>query len=177
VHSGRWVSGLAPAAITRFRSADKRLLPVFEADYDACMKAWICLFAIEKPCWTTCSCGSQQTARGETIRGETCSAARCSDIPLRGRLIRRPLYCSYNDKATPVFADDWKETLKRAGGSQSELHLFGCDRERPWARIDRAGLIWLLDGHKIIAFTADTLPRQPPARGRLIVGWRSNRAK
>jgi hypothetical protein len=92
------------------------------------MKAWICLFAIEKPCWTTCSCGSQQTARGETIRGETCSAARCSDIPLRGRLIRRPLYCSYNDKATPVFADDWKETLKRAGGSQSELHLFGCDR-------------------------------------------------
>jgi hypothetical protein len=36
------------------------------------------------------------------------------------------------------------------------LHLFGCDRERPWARIDHAGLIWLLGGHKIVALTADT---------------------
>ena len=26
----------------------------------------------------------------------------------------------------------------------------------PWARIDHAGLIWLLGGHKIVALTADT---------------------
>ena len=32
-----------------------------------------------------------------------------------------------NDKATPVFADDWKETLKGAGGSQSDdwNHVLG----------------------------------------------------
>ena len=28
--------------------------------------------------------------------------------------------------------------------------LFGCDRDRPFARIDREGLIWLLDGSKIV---------------------------
>ncbi len=36
------------------------------------------------------------------------------------------------------------------------LDLFGCDRERPFARIDRAGLLWLLNGRKLVVFTADT---------------------
>jgi hypothetical protein len=36
------------------------------------------------------------------------------------------------------------------------LDLFGCDRERPFARIDRAGLLWLLNGRKLMAFSADT---------------------
>jgi hypothetical protein len=34
--------------------------------------------------------------------------------------------------------------------------LFGCDRERPFARIDMAGLLWLLNGDQVIALTADT---------------------
>ena len=34
--------------------------------------------------------------------------------------------------------------------------LFGCDRLRPFARIDRAGLLWFLHGHKLIALTGDT---------------------
>jgi len=34
--------------------------------------------------------------------------------------------------------------------------LFGCDRDRPFARIDRAGLLWLLNGDKLVALTADT---------------------
>jgi hypothetical protein len=33
------------------------------------------------------------------------------------------------------------------------LDLFGCDRLRPYARIDRAGLLWLLHGRKLIALT------------------------
>jgi hypothetical protein len=37
-----------------------------------------------------------------------------------------------------------------------QLDLFGCDRERPFARVDRAGLLWLLNGRKLVAFTADT---------------------
>ena len=36
------------------------------------------------------------------------------------------------------------------------LELFGCDRERPFARLDHAGLLWLLNGRKLAAFTAET---------------------
>jgi hypothetical protein len=35
------------------------------------------------------------------------------------------------------------------------LDLFGCDRDRPFARIDRAGLIWLLHGDRLVALGAD----------------------
>ena len=31
--------------------------------------------------------------------------------------------------------------------------LFGCDRDRPFARINQAGLLWLLNGHKLIALS------------------------
>jgi hypothetical protein len=34
--------------------------------------------------------------------------------------------------------------------------LFGCDRLRPFARIDRAGLLWLLCGRKLLALASDT---------------------
>jgi hypothetical protein len=34
--------------------------------------------------------------------------------------------------------------------------LFGCDRSKPFARIDRCGLLWLLDGRQLRALTAET---------------------
>jgi hypothetical protein len=34
--------------------------------------------------------------------------------------------------------------------------LFGCDRDRPFARVDRAGLLWLLDGNRLVALTEAT---------------------
>jgi hypothetical protein len=34
--------------------------------------------------------------------------------------------------------------------------LFGCDRDRPFARIDQLGLLWLLDGGRLLALTANT---------------------
>src|SRR5206468_4806977 len=34
--------------------------------------------------------------------------------------------------------------------------LFGADRERPFARVDRAGLVWLLNGARIIMLSQDT---------------------
>lgn len=34
--------------------------------------------------------------------------------------------------------------------------LFGCDRDRPFARIDHAGLLWLLNGDKLIALSENT---------------------
>jgi hypothetical protein len=36
------------------------------------------------------------------------------------------------------------------------LDLFGCDRDRPFARIDQAGLLWLLNGHRLVALTENT---------------------
>ena len=36
------------------------------------------------------------------------------------------------------------------------LDLFGADDVRPFARIDKAGLLWLLHGDRLIALTADT---------------------
>jgi hypothetical protein len=34
--------------------------------------------------------------------------------------------------------------------------LFGCDRDRPFARIDLAGLLWLLNGDRLIALTENS---------------------
>ena len=44
--------------------------------------------------------------------------------------------------------------------------LFGCDRDQPFARIDQAGLLWLLNGDKLIALTQNTatIERQTGAR-------------
>ncbi len=36
------------------------------------------------------------------------------------------------------------------------LELFGCDRVKPFARLDHAGLLWLLKGGKLVALTAVT---------------------
>lgn len=36
------------------------------------------------------------------------------------------------------------------------LDLFGCNLEKPLARISQAGLLWLLEGKKLLALTADT---------------------
>ena len=33
------------------------------------------------------------------------------------------------------------------------LDLFGCDQIRPFARIDNAGLVWLLNGDRLVALT------------------------
>src|SRR5262249_2050280 len=46
------------------------------------------------------------------------------------------------------------------------LDLFGCDRERPFARIEHAGLLWLLNGRKLIALTADMAVIETPTGGR-----------
>jgi len=34
--------------------------------------------------------------------------------------------------------------------------LFGCDRDRPFARIDYAGLLWLINGDKLVALSENT---------------------
>ena len=44
----------------------------------------------------------------------------------------------------------------RSGWGWGPLDLFGCDRTKPFARLNRAGLLWLLNGRKLLALAADT---------------------
>ena len=62
------------------------------------------------------------------------------------------------------------------------LDLFGCNRDKPFARIDHMGLLWLLNGRKLVALTADsavigtpsgvtlTFRRKPTDPG-VVVAW------
>jgi hypothetical protein len=47
------------------------------------------------------------------------------------------------------------------------LDLFGCDRHRPWARIDQAGLLWLMAGRRLVALTANSATIETASGGRL----------
>jgi hypothetical protein len=47
-----------------------------------------------------------------------------------------------------------EKTVLRFLGSRTFSH--GLDRERPFARLDRAGLLWLLNGDRVIALTEKT---------------------
>jgi hypothetical protein len=62
------------------------------------------------------------------------------------------------------------------------LDLFGCDRDRPFARIDRAGLLWLMHGDKLIALSENTATietetgkrqtyRRTPAEPGRVLAW------
>ena len=44
--------------------------------------------------------------------------------------------------------------------------LFGCDRDRPFAQIDRAGLIWLINGDKLVALSENAAGIETPTGER-----------
>ncbi len=51
------------------------------------------------------------------------------------------------------FLDEW--AAKAAALEWGPLDLFGCNKDKPFARIDQAGLLWLLNGHRVAALTRD----------------------
>ena len=53
-----------------------------------------------------------------------------------------------------AFLDRWAAQACALGWSTHDL--FGCDRDRPFARIDRAGLLWLLNGDRLVALSDNT---------------------
>jgi hypothetical protein len=61
-----------------------------------------------------------------------------------------------------IFIDDIGRFLdegwaaKAAARGWSPYELFGCDRDRPFARTDQAGLLWLMRGHRLAALSAET---------------------
>lgn len=46
--------------------------------------------------------------------------------------------------------------------------LFGCDRNRPFARLDQCGLLWLLNGNKLIALSENTATVETRAGARQV---------
>jgi hypothetical protein len=53
--------------------------------------------------------------------------------------------------------------------------LFGCDRDRPFARIDCAGLLWLLNGDRLVGLTATTATIETATGNQQ--RWRKKRAE
>jgi hypothetical protein len=45
--------------------------------------------------------------------------------------------------------------------------LFGCDKDKPFVRVDRLGLLWLLNGRRIVALTTDSATIMTSNGGRL----------
>jgi hypothetical protein len=71
------------------------------------------------------------------------------------------------------FIDDCGRFLDDGWAARSEalgwgpLDLFGCNRDKPFARISQAGLLWLLEGRKLVALTADTAAISAISGGQL----------
>jgi hypothetical protein len=74
----------------------------------------------------------------------------------------------------------WAKQAAALGWGANDL--FGCDRDRPFARIDSAGLVWLLRGERVVALTEEvaviemhtgarqTYHRRPRELGR-VLAW------
>jgi len=87
------------------------------------------------------------------------------------------------------FVDDCGRFLDLGWANRAEacgwgpLDLFGCDRERPLARYDHMGLLWILQGRKLVALKADaatidtltgalqTYPHRPINSDRVVLAW------
>jgi hypothetical protein len=96
------------------------------------------------------------------------------DVPARGWL-------RFVDACGRFLDGGWAERAAALGWGP--LDLFGCDRERPFARIDHMGLLWLLDGGTVLELHRDhaiietlggarqTYPRRPVEVGRVVLAW------
>jgi hypothetical protein len=75
----------------------------------------------------------------------------------------------------------WAERAAALGWGP--LDLFGCDRERPFARVDHMGLLWLVSGGRVVELhrdravletergTSQTYRRRPIEVGRVALAW------
>ncbi len=83
------------------------------------------------------------------------------------------------------FADRWAATGAALGWGPADL--WGCHREKPYERLDCAGLLWLLNRAEIVALTADTATirtrtgaiqsfRRRPAPPGTVLAWELDRS-
>ena len=96
------------------------------------------------------------------------------DVPLRR-------WQTFVDDCGQFLDGGWAERVALLGWGP--LDLFGCDRARPFARIDHAGLLWLLNGDKLLDLDRHTASierrtgarqrfrRRPVAVGEIVLAW------
>ena len=68
------------------------------------------------------------------------------DVPLRR-------WVQFIDDCGRFVDEGWADRASALGWGPYDL--FGCDRDKPYARIDRAGLLWSLNGQMLLALTAN----------------------
>jgi hypothetical protein len=96
------------------------------------------------------------------------------DVPL-GR------WRAFLDDAGRFLDSGWCDRALALGWTP--LQLFGCNRHRPYARVDQAGLIWILNGRALAALTSElavidaspsvrqTIRRRPAEPGSVVLPW------
>ena len=106
-------------------------------------------------------CGSHRTRDGETARELTGTTGTGAAIELDQLDPERPpgdvpprRWCQFIADVSAFRASGFAEQATALGWTDADL--FGCDDKRPYARIDCMGLIWLLNGNRLLALSADT---------------------
>jgi hypothetical protein len=64
-----------------------------------------------------------------------------------------------------LFLDNWGTQADQLGWTA--LQLFGCCPVKPYARISRSGLLWIINGRRLAALTADAASIITASGGRL----------
>jgi hypothetical protein len=80
-----------------------------------------------------------------------------------------------------IFLDRWAAYAAALGWGAFDL--FGCDLDRSFARVDQAGLLWLLNGDMVVELNRhqalierrtgarQTYRRKPVAIGDVVLAW------
>jgi hypothetical protein len=90
-------------------------------------------------------------------------------------------WLAFIDDVGRFLDDGWAAEAATLGWGP--LDLFGADRERPFARIDHAGLMWLVNGNRLVDLdrhlavietrtgARQTFRRRPVAVGDVVLAW------
>jgi hypothetical protein len=68
------------------------------------------------------------------------------DVPI-------PSWVQFIDDCRRLIDDGWADCAERLGWSL--LDLFGCDSTKPFARVNRAGRLWILSGRRLAALAGN----------------------
>jgi hypothetical protein len=96
------------------------------------------------------------------VAGAALAQLRPDDPPCD---IPHPRWATFIDDSGRLLASGWVDRAVALGWTA--LDLFGCDRIKPYARIDRMGLLWLLHGQDLLALSADAAAISTPAGSSL----------
>jgi len=117
-------------------------------------------------------CGVRCTRDGQTARELTGNTGTGRAIHLDQLDPERPpgdvpprRWAQFIADATAFRSSGFADQARALGWTDADL--FGWDDERPFARIDCLGLLWLMNGDRLLALTADTAVIETKGGSRL----------